>query len=113
MMMVNITSNFPFTSFISTSFYICYLLVSLLSKSTHAVCITTYQERSSNRTLLPYLEKYGLEVTEIQTEQILHGCNLVGQVWKDTAGDDDEDGKDGEDVPCFHSIHLLEIRLDQ
>jgi hypothetical protein len=47
-------------------------VAAIMDRNPAAVFITTYQERSTRRTLCPHLEKYGLRAETVPVESFLH-----------------------------------------
>ncbi|XP_019849206.1 PREDICTED: methyltransferase-like protein 23 [Amphimedon queenslandica] len=73
----------------------------VLEKRSGCVFWTTYQERSSNRTLFPLLERWGLQCKVIPIEEDWsYGIEIVGPA---------PDYLDIETTVTKHSIRLLEI----
>ena len=55
------------------------LVMAAIAKNSNCIFITTYQERSSARSLVPHLERYGLSAETVDLHTFLHPCHLFAR----------------------------------
>eukprot|EP01041_Mallomonas_annulata_P001090 gene1090-2121_t len=76
-------------------------VASIMEVNINAIFLTTYQERSVHRSLLPYLDKYNMRSREIPMSSFLHPVHFHGSCLMTTAEDrirdDTHDNNDNND----------------
>jgi len=75
--------------------------LSILCKNPLAIFYTTYKQRSASRSLTPYLDKYSLKASIIQTKSFVHQCQLDGLAFLPEEGNCK--------LESFHDIFLIKI----
>lgn len=83
--------------------------VALLKTNPSMVFYTTYQQRSVNRSLLPYLDQFNLQATLIPIPQFLHPCHQDGIVQSLQSTSDGSTSSKVIDIHTFDDIYMIKI----
>ena len=83
--------------------------VALLKTNPSMIFYTTYQQRSVNRSLLPYLDQFNLQATLIPIPQFLHPCHQVGVVQLIQSTSDGSTASKLIDIHTFDDIYMIKI----
>jgi hypothetical protein len=89
--------------------FVIALIDQFMSKNSKTIFYTTYQERSTRRSISPYLEKYKMNAEFIPLNSFLHSSHLTDGICNIVECIDGNEEKMPVDVSTFDSIYLIKI----
>ncbi len=81
----------------------------LLKTNPSMIFYTTYQQRSVNRSIVPYLDQFNLQATLIPIPQFLHPCHQDGVVQLIQSTSDGSTASKLLDIHTFDDIYMIKI----
>lgn len=83
--------------------------MALLKVNPSLIFYTTYQQRSVNRSLLPYLDQYNLQAILIPIPHFLNACHQDGSVRLMHSDSDGSHAMQAVDIQTFDDIYMIKI----